>query len=196
MLNLDRIGKDLLTCLLNQQWTVSGTTYSNPTINILANKYPKRVFLGFSTTTPTVNSTTGAVSNFTEPTCGGTGETGQYARQELTRNGLANTKILSAVDLVERKIGIYDNTTDPTPSSTVIKYVARIRNHDELILFPYTGQNDEAHAGYNAPITHFGVFDAETGGNLLFFGPLKETVTVGKNVVPVILKDGMSMTLG
>ena len=195
MLNLSFIGKDLLTALLNQAWTLSSSSYTNPTKSTINTKLPTRVYLGFSTTTPSV-SAEGAVSNFTEPTCGGSGETGAYARQELTRNGLSNSKILSAVDVVERKVGIYDNPSDVSPSGTVTKKVARIRNHDELILFPYTGQSDEEGAGYNAPITHFGIFDAATGGNLIFFGPLKESVTVGKNVVPVILKDGLEITLG
>ena len=195
MLNLSFIGKDLLKALLNQGWTVTNSTYNNPTASTVFSNLPKQVYLAFSTTTPSV-SAEGVVSNFTEPTCGGSGETGEYSRQELTKNGIGNSKILSDVDVVDRKVGIYDDPSDVSPSSTVTKKVARIRNHLELIMFPYTGQSNEEHAGYNAPITHFGIYDAKTGGHLIFFGPLKESVTVGKNVVPVILKDGLEITLG
>ena len=194
MINLGFIGKDILTALLNQQYSVSGSTYSNPTSTAVKNHMPLRVYLAFFTAAPTVAAD--GTATYSEPTCGGSGGTGDYFRQELTKNGLGNTKILSNVDTVQRKVGIYDNVGDTNPSSTVTKDVARIRNHNELILFPYTGQSEEADAGYNAPITHFGIFDAATGGNLLFYGPLKASVTVGKNVVPVILKDNLELTLG
>ena len=63
-------------------------------------------------------------------------------------------------------------------------------------MFPYTGRLDEAHAGYDAPITHFGIFTQAAAGTPMFYGPLESSVTVGKNVVPVILKDDLEVTLG
>ena len=104
---------------------------------------------------------------------------------------------MSAVDYVDRKIGIYDSVGDASPSSTVTKKVARIRNHSEVIMFPYTGKTDATHTGgYNAPITHFGIFSAGTGGTPIFFGPLENSVTVEADRVPVLLRDAFEITLG
>lgn len=182
MFDSNSYGKKILTGLLNQGWTVSGSTKTNPTNTT---PFPTRVYLGLSTTTPSVNSATGAVTNFTEPS------TGNYARVELTANGVAGSKLLSAADIVARDITVEDNGTEITSGT---RYVARIRNHDENIMFPYTG---EIGSGWGSDaVTHFGVFDAATGGKLIFFGELASSVTVSADRVPLILVDKFEITLG
>lgn len=189
--------KDLLEALLNLNWQYrSGGTGDKTNPSSSSGFLPERLYLAFFTAAPTVNASTGAVTAYTEPTCGGSGEEGAYRRAELTAYGLGGTRILSDADAVQRKIGIYDDVTDQTPSSTVTKAVARVRNHTELVMFPYTGKLTDEHAGYNAPITHFGIFPAASGGSPIFYGPLEESVTVGADRVPVILKDGLEITLG
>lgn len=186
----------LLTALLNQGWTQSGSSVgdkSNPSNS--GSYFPTRLYLAFFTAAPTVDAS-GNVTSYAEPTCGGSGESGGYARQELTDLGPQGSKILSAVDRISQKIGIYDSPSDSEPSSTITRTVARIRNHNENILFPYTGETGETHSGYNAPITHFGIFSQATGGTPMFYGPLVSSVTVGANMVPVVLKDKLEITLG
>jgi len=186
---------NILTGLLNREWTYKSGTAGEKNNPTTANFFPTRVYLAFFTAAPAVDAY-GNVSSYAEPVCGGTGEEGSYHRVELTALGLEGNKLLSAVDYVDRKIGIYDSVSDTTPSSTVTKKVGRIRNHTEVIMFPYTGKSDEAHAGYDAPITHFGIFDTPTGGSPIFFGPLESSVTVGKDRVPVLLRDAFEITLG
>ena len=175
----------------------TGTSGSKSNPSNSGSYFPTRIYLALFTAAPTVDSN-GVVTSYSEPTCGGVGETGSYARVELTDLGPEGTKILSAVDTVEQKVGIYDNPSDPNPSSTITRMVARIRNHAENILFPYSGKSNEAHSGYNAPVTHFGIFDSGTtgSGTLWFYGPLESSVTVPAGMVPVVLKDKLEITFG
>lgn len=180
MLNANTYGKNVLTGLLNQGWTGSGSSKTNPKNS---SPFPTRVYLGFSTTTPSVNSTTGAVTNFSEPSGG------DYARIELTANGVGGNKLLSDADVVARAVTVMDGETQVASGT---RYVARIRNHAEQIMFRYTGETGD---GWGT-ITHFGVFDAPSGGNLIFWGPLASSVAVPADRVPMILTDKFEITLG
>ena len=190
----------LLTALLNQAWTASsGSTGAKTNPSNSGAYFPTRLYLAFFTAAPSVSSEAGSEGNVTaysEPTCGGAGESGSYARAELTALGPQGNKILASVTRISQKIGIYDDPSDVSPSSTITRWVAQILNSNEIIMFPYTGESDEAHSGYNAPITHFGIFSQQTGGTPIFWGPLESSVTVGPNVIPVILKGKFEVTLG
>lgn len=178
MLNISNIASNILTYLLNLGWTISNSSTTNPTTPTKYND----IYLGLYTTLPTVSST-GVVS-------GGTEVSGaNYQRVKLTEFGLGGTKKLSAVDFVQRKISVYDGETAGEPETS---YVARVRNHTEEIYFPYTGESGD---GYGT-VVGFGVFSAKTAGDLILFGKLKTSLTVPYNVVPVILKDKLEITLG
>ena len=186
----------MLKWLLNQEWAyTSGSTGTKTNPGNSGSPFPTRLYLAFFTAAPTVDAS-GNVTSYAEPTCGGSGEEGSYHRVELTALGLEGNRLLSAPDYVERKIGIYDSPSDANPSETVTKKVARLRNHTEVIMFPYTGKSTEAHAGYTAPITHFGIFGQGTGGSPIFYGPLESSVTVAADRVPVLLRDAFEITLG
>lgn len=190
----------LLTAMLNQAWTAqAGTSGGKTNPSNAGNFFPTRLFLAFFTAAPTVSTASGSEGNVTaysEPTCGGEGESGSYARAELTALGTQGNKILAPATMISQKIGIYDDPSDVSPSSTITRWVAQILNSNEVIMFPYTGEADEAHSGYDAPITHFGIFSQQTGGTPIFWGPLESSVTVGANVIPVVLKGKFQVTLG
>ncbi len=188
---------NLLIYLLNQNFSYqSGGTGAKTNPGNTGNPFPTRLYLAFFTAAPSVNSV-GNVTSYTEPACGGAGEEGSYHRVELTDYGLEGQRILSSPDFVDRKISLYEDPEHPEViTETVTKKAARIRNHSEVILFPYTGKPEEAHAGYDAPITHFGIFDTPSGGYPIFFGPLESSVTVGPDRVPVLLRDAFEITLG
>lgn len=194
--------KNLLTALLNVNWIMSNNQKTNPSNS--ATYFPARIYLGFLTEAPTVNAN-GEVTAYKEPFCGGTGEIGTYQRVELTDEGMQHNHILSATTYVNQKITLYDDNDNPT---TITRPVAKVTNSNENIMFPYTGKTDETYAGYHttsestaiATITHFAIFSSSTIGSavdtLWFYGPLENSVSVGKNVVPIILKNNLEITLG
>lgn len=166
MIHQQRFASTILTALLNQAWTLSGTTYTNPTDLVLR---PKTVYLALFTTMPTVSGT-GIPVSYVEPSGG------NYARVLLTANGLGGNKLLSPVEYV-LKDGVR---------------TASISNKTEQIMFPYTG---ETGSGYDAPVVGFGILDAATGGNVVLYGTLDAPVTIGANVIPIILAGGLEFTL-
>lgn len=58
----------------------------------------------------------------------------------------------------------------------------------DIIFFP------EATASWGT-ITHFGLFDAKTGGNLMVYGQLTTPVTVPANYVPLFRAGNFSMSI-
>ena len=180
----------ILNAELNTAWvndTQSSTPGAKKNPSNGTGFFPVRMFQAFLTAAPTVNAS-GSVTAYTEPTGG------DYHRAELTELGPQGSRILAQAEMIEQKIGLYEDEEHPdTVTSTITRMVAKVTNKNENIFFPYTG---ESGSGYSAPITHFGIFTAETGGTPIFYGPLESSVTVGANVVPIVLKGKLQVTLG
>ena len=178
------IATKLLNWLLNVNWSTNNGQTTNPAYSQLPTVTD--LYLALYTTMPTVSSS-GVLSGGVEVSGG------NYARQRLTKVGLGDSKILSAVDFVQRRIKVYDDRTE-TWGDEETSYVPRVRNHQEEIHFPNTG---ETGSGYgSSPVVGVGIFTALTGGTLLMTGKLIEPVTFDQpKYVPVILADNIEFTL-
>lgn len=123
-------------------------------------------FIGLSTTTPTPTQGSGSGWNFTEPA----------ASTGYTRVLIGAYNASATFKMFEQSDGSYENH-DPNTSGS-----------NNAILFP-TAQSSWG------TITHFGIWTAQTGGTLLAFGALTESVQVGADYVAVFEDGDLTFTL-
>lgn len=72
-----------------------------------------------------------------------------------------------------------------------MKFTGRTISNKETIFF---NESVEDGGGYGT-ITHFLVFDVETGGTPTFTGELTEPITIGEGYIPIFRAEKISITL-
>ena len=206
--------KNLLTAYLNQAWTRSGSSSStNPTVTTVTNSIPTDVYLAFGHKTdssePLSVNSSNQIQNFTEVEHTADNS---YKRIRLTDNGVGGNKLLSAVNTETQSATITVDPTGQSPTTITVDAhpAAYIKNSQEYIVSNYTGESANAGSGWGntvegtytiIPVDAFVIFSGSTGtSNAIFYGDIDDGngqgVTVGKNVVPIILKDQFKITLG
>ena len=122
-------------------------------------------YLGLFTTLPGADGTGGVEVSYPE-----------YKRVAINVNGIEGKKIM------------VDPYTEAGSGADAGKTITATKNQ-EIIYFP------EAETGAGGTAVGFGLFSAQTGGNLYLWGELKSGVTISQYSVPMFRADGFMLKL-